>query len=266
MFAEDETVNIDGVFYRLQNGWNYACYDANGNYTGSSQWYEKAAIVTYDPELTPWNNGSFDTYQGEIVIPDKVSYNGVDYPVLSIGSYAFANCASLKSLSEISNWETQKVENMEGMFRNCINLESINDISNWHTSNVKYMISMFRNCQKLDDISPLSNFDFSNVIDMNNIFAECSNLQDISNFEIRNDNNIRDISYMFYNCFKLEILPRNFGFNEDSKDDISYMFYNCELIKEENIPIFLDINHYKKAVKTEILKGLNKNNNSCLII
>ena len=31
MFAEDETVNIDGVFYRLQNGWNYACYDTNGN-------------------------------------------------------------------------------------------------------------------------------------------------------------------------------------------------------------------------------------------
>ena len=99
MFAEDETVNIDGVFYRLQNGWNYACYDTNGNYTGSSQWYEKAAIVTYDPGLDPWNNGSFETYQGDIVIPDKVSYNGVDYPVVSIGGYAFANCRALTSVT-----------------------------------------------------------------------------------------------------------------------------------------------------------------------
>ena len=99
MFAEDETVNIDGVFYRLQNGWNYACYDTNGNYTGSSQWYEKAAIVTYDPGLDPWNNGSFETYQGDIVIPDKVSYNGVDYPVVSIGDCAFANCRALTSVT-----------------------------------------------------------------------------------------------------------------------------------------------------------------------
>lgn len=98
MFAENEAVNIDGVYYNLQNGWNYNYYDSNGNWTGS-QWYERAAIVTYEPGLEPWNSGSFETYQGDIVIPDKVSYNGVDYPVLSINSYAFANCRALTSVS-----------------------------------------------------------------------------------------------------------------------------------------------------------------------
>lgn len=98
MFAENEAVNIDGVYYNLQNGWNYYYYDSNGNWTGS-QWYERAAIVTYEPGLEPWNSGSFETYQGDIVIPDKVSYNGVDYPVLSINSYAFANCRALTSVS-----------------------------------------------------------------------------------------------------------------------------------------------------------------------
>ena len=39
MFAENEAVNIDGVYYNLQNGWNYNYYDSNGNWTGS-QWYE----------------------------------------------------------------------------------------------------------------------------------------------------------------------------------------------------------------------------------
>ena len=98
MFAENEAVNIDGVYYNLQNGWNYNYYDSNGNWTGS-QWYERAAFVTYEPGSEPWNSSSSETYQGDIVIPDKVSYNGVDYPVLSINSYAFANCRALTSVS-----------------------------------------------------------------------------------------------------------------------------------------------------------------------
>jgi len=98
MFAEDETVNIDGVFYRLQNyGWSYGYYDSNNEYHG--QYFEKAAFVTYDPGLDPWTSGSFETYRGVIDIPDKVSYNGVDYTVVSIGTCAFANCRALTSVT-----------------------------------------------------------------------------------------------------------------------------------------------------------------------
>ena len=83
----------------------------------------------------------------------------------------------------------------------------------------------------------------------------------ISNFPIRNANKTIDISYMFFNCSNLKILPTNFGFNEDLITDISYMFYNCKYINKIKISTFLDINHYKNANKTEILTGLNKNNN-----
>ena len=97
MFAE--TVNIDGVYYNLQNGWSYSYYDSNGSWIGSSQWYERAAIVTHDPGLDPWTSGNFETYQEDLDIPDKVSYNGVDYPVVSIGDCAFANCRALTSVT-----------------------------------------------------------------------------------------------------------------------------------------------------------------------
>ena len=195
------------------------------------------------------------------------SLNIVDFNTSNVidMSYAFSDCKSLKSLSSISNWNTSKVENMEGMFENCINLETINDISNWNTLNVKNMNYMFCNCQKLTDITPLSNFNFSNVTKMNNIFAQCSNLEDISNFPINNANKVKDISFMFYDCFKLEKLPTNFGFNEDPIINISCMFYNCKKLNEEKISSFLDINHYKNADKTGILKGFNENSN-CLII
>ncbi len=98
MFAEDEAVNIDGVYYRLQNGWSYSYYDSNGNWT-SGQWYEKAAFVTYEPGTSPWNNGNTVTYKESLTIPDKVLYNGIEYQVVGIDSYAFANCRSLTSIT-----------------------------------------------------------------------------------------------------------------------------------------------------------------------
>ena len=96
MFAE--TVNIDGVYYNLQDyGWSYGYYDSNNEY--HSLYFEKAAIVTHDPGLDPWTSGNFDTYQDDLVIHDKVSYNGLDYQVVSIGDCAFANCRALTSVT-----------------------------------------------------------------------------------------------------------------------------------------------------------------------
>ena len=41
----------------------------------------------------------------------------------------FHNCSSLKSL-EISNWNLNKVTNLESMFSGCESLISLSDISN----------------------------------------------------------------------------------------------------------------------------------------
>ena len=50
-------------------------------------------------------DGDF-SYSGDIVIPEKVRYNGVEYSVTSIGSYAFGWCTGLTSI-EIPNSVTE---------------------------------------------------------------------------------------------------------------------------------------------------------------
>ena len=55
----------------------------------------------------------------------------------------FYGCSSLKSLPDISNWKTSKVQNINCLFYECPKLESITDISNWNTNNINDMISYF---------------------------------------------------------------------------------------------------------------------------
>ena len=54
----------------------------------------KTATVTHDGEVwkdyETWNDAGYT--QLDIVIPEKVTYNGVEYSVTSIGSYAFFEC------------------------------------------------------------------------------------------------------------------------------------------------------------------------------
>ena len=97
-FAYD--VEIDGIYYDFDHE-------------------NKTAMVTYggwDEET----GGSLYT-QSEIVIPEKVTYNGVEYSVTSIGNSAFFECSSLTSIT-IPNSVT---EVGGGVFGNCSNLKSV---------------------------------------------------------------------------------------------------------------------------------------------
>ena len=44
-------------------------------------------------------NSSSDSYSGNVVIPESVTYNGATYPVTSISSYAFYGCSGLTSVT-----------------------------------------------------------------------------------------------------------------------------------------------------------------------
>ena len=48
-------------------------------------------------------------------------------------SYMFYNCDSLKSLPDISKWDTKNATNMSYMFYNCDSLESLPDLSKQNT-------------------------------------------------------------------------------------------------------------------------------------
>ena len=62
---------IDGIYY---------------NFSGNK------ATVTYRDE---W----YDSYKGDLIIPESVSYNGKTYSVTSIGDLAISNCTSLNSIT-----------------------------------------------------------------------------------------------------------------------------------------------------------------------
>ena len=49
-------------------------------------------------------------------------------------SYMFSKCESLSSLSNISKWNTNNVNDMRYMFYGCKSLSSLPDISKWNTN------------------------------------------------------------------------------------------------------------------------------------
>ena len=63
-------------------------------------------------------------------------------------SYIFCECKLLKSLPDISKWDTKNVNNMSKMFIQCKSLESLPNISKWDIKNVKNMKNMFDGVDK----------------------------------------------------------------------------------------------------------------------
>ena len=54
----------------------------------------------------------------------------------------------LESLPDISNWNTNNVINMNGMFKSCKSLKSLPDISKWNIEKVEDKKNMFTDCSK----------------------------------------------------------------------------------------------------------------------
>ena len=61
----------------------------------------------------------------------------------------FSSCSSLKSLPDISKWDTKNVTDMCSMFSECKSLNDLPDISKWDTKNVTNMNFMFSGCYKI---------------------------------------------------------------------------------------------------------------------
>ena len=61
----------------------------------------------------------------------------------------FSGCSFLKSLPNISKWNTNNVNNMNHMFLGCSSLISLSNISKWITNNVNNICYMFAGCSSL---------------------------------------------------------------------------------------------------------------------
>jgi surface protein len=97
-------------------------------------------------------------------------------------NHMFEGCSSLKSLPDISKWNTNNVTNMSYMFNGCSSLISLPNISKWNTNNVTDMNCMFYACSSLISLPDISKWNINNVTYMSSMFNKCLSL--ITNLEI----------------------------------------------------------------------------------
>ena len=77
LLASAYDAQIDGIYYRLNK-------------------LSKTALVTYQV----YDNGNYKSdYSGSVVIPEKFNYDGIEYTVTSIGTWAFQDCSGLMSIT-----------------------------------------------------------------------------------------------------------------------------------------------------------------------
>ena len=151
--------------------------------------------------------------------------------------FRFETISSIKKL-DLSNFKTDNVKNMSGMFNRCSFLEEL-DLFNFNTNNVTNMSGMFKGCQQLKKLN-ISNFNTNNVTNMSSMFFLCHSLEglDLSNF---NTNNVTNMKEMFYSCSSLKELDLS-NFNTNKVTDMSYMFAGCSSLEELDISNFNTIN------------------------
>ena len=145
----------------------------------------------------------------------------------------FKECSDLTSL-DLSNFNTEKVTDMRGMFWECSNLTSLN-LTRLNTEKVTAMNGMFYGCTKLESLD-LSKFNTAKVTNMNQMFYGCSALTslDVSNF---NTAEVKSMTDMFNNCSTLTSLNLS-NFNTAKVTDMNSMFYNCNKLTSLDLTSF----------------------------
>ena len=81
----------------------------------------------------------------------------------------FNGSSSLKELNLI-NFNTDIIEDMQGIFQGCSSLKELN-LTNFNTNNVTNMSWMFYGCSSLKELN-LNNFNTNNVTDMSCMFFQ----------------------------------------------------------------------------------------------
>lgn len=66
------------------------CYNYYGDGT--------TVTVTYERATTSGNGNGYSNLSGDLIIPESVAHDGITYPVVAIGDYAFYGCTALTSV------------------------------------------------------------------------------------------------------------------------------------------------------------------------
>ena len=169
---------------------------------------------------------------GDLIIPNSVTYNGSQYPVLTIKESAFAGMNRLKSVfipssvKEIDNNAFDGCDSLESvtlsdsiiylgdyMFRNCYALSSINLPT--HISSIP--VGFFQNCTSLSEVT-LPN----NILSIDsNAFRGCTSIT-----SLKLPNLIFIGKHAFWECTNLDTIYVNshYTFDDDNIPEYIYSF------------------------------------------
>ena len=118
----------------------------------------------------------------------------------------FYFCNHLTNI-DLSNLNTENVNNMSYMFYNCSSLTKI-DLSNFNTEKVTDMNYMFYDCRAVNSINFI-NLKIEKCIKMNSMFANCVSLADLKIPEKYNDLFSMGFIASNPNILNIEILSDN---------------------------------------------------------
>ena len=168
----------------------------------------------------------------------------------------FGECLSLKSLPEISKWNTVNIKSLSGLFYKCKSLEILPDISKWNLANALNLSILFYECSSLKKLPDISKWNVNNCIYISGLFFNCSSLSsipDISKWNLFNSDIYNYISYLesINYDFNEENFRKDFEFgsllNENYCNDIYLEKLNYQLpeiksyTKEDHIKYILSI-------------------------
>ena len=217
LVASANPVEIDGIYYNLmpKSGSNVAEVTSHPNY-----------------------------YSGDVVIPENIIYNNLEYKVISLGKYSFTQCINLKSITLPNSIETVHEDAFDyDSFNNNYTHEGIihiHSLSSWlnikfegYGTPLYYAHHLYLNGEEIkeltipDDITSIPHAAFRGCIGLTSVkipntvttigyytFAECYNLNSV---EI--PNSVVEIGYgAFSHCEGLEsiVIPNSVQFLGDA--------------------------------------------------
>ena len=130
--------------------------------------FKGCSSLLFFPNIAKWNclniihQNNFNNY-----IDESISSKNSSNIYITI----FINSDNANSSSFLNN--------LNALFYECSSLKSLPDISKWNTNNVIDMSLLFCKCSSLELLPDISKCDTNNVTNMNGLFYGCSSLKSL---------------------------------------------------------------------------------------